>query len=586
MANNFRPGVSHRSQLLNTFGGTRRLQWAMDEQAEAFGYGPAPLCLNGGFGGGKTLCTTRKILYLSSLFPGNRGVIARRVGDELRKTTMVSFFKDCPPEAYMNGGRRADQEKILRLNPVKCEDGIVRSSEILFLHLDDPAIQHILRGLEINWFLLDQAEEMEEEMFDTLLRRLGRWDQAYVPPWLIAQEEAQGRKWAWWNTPDGLPHPDAKPIPPIYPMITVNPDMETHWVWRRFHRDSSEWQQKWSALGYKMITFNPLNNRFLGKQNRDQLLSADPTWQDKYIYGKWGSSEAAIHKVNPSSILTPQTQEEYDSILSYIRNYCTLYRILDHGDSSPTAVLWFAVDREGNSICYREYYKPRTLISDHRQNVFSLSTVQETGRMEPYTFNIGDPSIHSKTMQKKEGFFSVADEWTDITNGQLPETAVFWSKGNNDELGTRNRISEYLKIDKEHIHPFTKVFGSPRVFFLKRHPEFYPHGCDHTLRELSGQRREKVGQENGKDIFCEDRDKAVPDHTYDCVRYHIASRPPLFSSRPKKSMRGTMLEARMKLKAARKADPNVQKVLRAQEEYMRDRMNSRLSELAARFGKE
>lgn len=564
--------------------GTRRLQWAMDEQAEAFAYGPAPLCLNGGFGGGKTICTTRKILYLSSLFPGNRGVVARRVGDELRKTTMVTFFKDCPPEAYMYGGRRADQEKILRLNPVKCEDGIIRSSEILFLHLDDPNIQHILRGLEINWFLLDQAEEMEEENFDTLLRRLGRWDQAFVPQWLLNQERAQGREWAWWNTPDGLPHPGAKPIPPIYPMITVNPDLETHWVWRRFHEESPEWQEKWRAFGYKMITFNPLHNKFLSKQNRDQLMSADPVWIDKYVYGKWGSSEAQIHKIPDESIITPDSPEAYEGILNHIRNTCTLHRVMDHGDSSPTCVLWYATDDDGNCICYREYYKGRTLISEHRQNVHSLSLMGETGRMEPYTFNIGDPSIHNKTMQKKEGWYSVADEWTDTANGQLPETAIFWAKGNNDEFGTRNRINEYLKVDPNHIHPFTKKMGSPRIFFLKRHPEFYHFGCEHAIRELRAQRREKTGSENGRDVYSDERDPKVPDHGYDPTRYFIASRPPLFTAQRKVALHGTMLEARMKLKRHLKTDRRWQEVLRAQEDYIRQKLHGRIEDLSAQFG--
>ena len=48
----------------------------------------------------------------------------------------------------------------------------------------DPNVQGILKGLEINWFLGDQAEEDPEHMedvFDLLLGRLGRWDLAEVP---------------------------------------------------------------------------------------------------------------------------------------------------------------------------------------------------------------------------------------------------------------------------------------------------------------------------------------------------------------------------------------------------------------------
>jgi hypothetical protein len=51
---------------------------------------------------------------------------------------------------------------VLRLN---------NDSEILCMHLEDPNVQGILKGLEINWFLGDQAEEdpaHPEEVFDLL----------------------------------------------------------------------------------------------------------------------------------------------------------------------------------------------------------------------------------------------------------------------------------------------------------------------------------------------------------------------------------------------------------------------------------
>lgn len=536
--------------------GTRRVQWCAPEQKEAFEYGPSPLCLNGGFGAGKTLTATKKILFISSLFPGNRGVIARRVGDELRKTTMPTFFKDCPPEAYMFGGRRADQEKILNLNPMLCDDGVERRSEILFLHFDDPQIQHILRGLEINWFLLDQAEEMEEEWFTTLLKRLGRWDQAHVPRWIIEAERAQGRDWAWWNTPDGKFRPGARAIPPTYALLSVNPELEYHWVWNRFHEDSDEYQQRWKPLGYKMITMYPLKNRFLPLQNRQELLSADPEWQDRFVYGKWVSGAGSIHKVKPESII-----EGTPEILQWIRNSCTLHRALDHGDSAPTCCLWFAVDDSGNIYCYREYYMPNQLISYHRQQIYSLS------EEERYVFNVADPNIFAPTLQNKSRRFSVADEYKDTT--EAPEhTALFWLPGDNkDELGIRNRINEYLKIDPDRIHPFTKERGSPRFFLIKRNDN-YPQGCVHAIRELKAQRREKIGSDNGRDIYSDDRDKKVPDHSYDCTRYFIASRPPLFNSAKSRRMAGTMIEARKKLKRAIQSNPEW---ARRQEEYIKYR---------------
>lgn len=533
---NFTPARDYRS--LRAPVRKQRIQWASPVAQEAFNYGPAPLCLSGGFGAAKTVTAVQKILYISDLFPGNRGVIARRVGDELRKTTVPSFFKYCPPEAYIYG-RRADQEKILQLNPQMCDDGVLRKSEVLFLHLDDTDIQTVLRGLEINWFLLDQAEEMEEQTFTTLMKRLGRWDQAHVPRWLIDQCRSEGREWPWWNSPDGKPGPGYKPIPPTYPMMTVNPDIETHWVYRLFHEESDEWQNRTRALGYKMFTMNPLDNKFLPAQNRAELLAADPEWQERFVYGKWGATSGQIHKVAPESIV-----EGTPEILEWIRAHCTLHRSMDHGDAAPTCCLWWGTDDSGNVYAYREYYRPNALISEHRQNIHDLS------EGERYTFNLADPSIFSPTMQKNGGRWSVADEYAD-TVGLPAHTAIFWARGDNSEskndFGSRNRISEYLRVDPDRIHPFTKKRGSPRLFLIKR-TESYPWGCNHAIRELRSQRRLKVGSENGKDIYSDERDPDVPDHAYDPTRYFIASRPPLHVAVRSVSLRGTAIEARRQLK--------------------------------------
>src|SRR4051794_3282013 len=90
--------------------------WASPAQEAAWNYGPYPHVLSGGFGAGKTYLGCRKVLLYSDLYPKNRIVIFRWVGRELRQTTMATFFKMCPPQLYNRGGRRNDQEGLLRLN--------------------------------------------------------------------------------------------------------------------------------------------------------------------------------------------------------------------------------------------------------------------------------------------------------------------------------------------------------------------------------------------------------------------------------------------------------------------------------------
>lgn len=539
--------------LIGRGSGPKVFDVASEIQATAFAYGPAPACASGGFGAGKTVWGCAKGILLNDVYWNNRGVIARKTWEDLRKTTLPTLLKFLPPSTYRYGGKFAPSEKLIELNPrvLPCEECAVAhvqgarrrcancqevpGSQFLLLHLDDPETEHVIKGLEINWFLIDQAEDVAEEIFDLLTRRLGRWDQAIVPEMAMRMHEHQtGTNWAWWSA-DGT-----KAVPPTYAMLTCNPDHLYHWIYRRFHEESPDHWEKtipdpqdpesgrmvgYHDLGYRLFHFPSMSNKFLTKQNRSALLAGDESFQRRYVRGEWGIPEGTIHEV-PKEAIIPGSPE----VLDWIRTHCTLHRSMDHGDSAPTAVLWWGTDREGHLFAYREYYQPNKLVQDHRQNITALS------RGERYAFNVADPSIFHQGVQKEGKRWTVIDEWTDCR--ALPrETALFWTKGDKDELGTRDRISQFLRpiggdIDREtkkekpRPHPITREMGFwPRLFLVTK-TSSYPHGCDHAIRETRAQRRVKVGTENGKPTFSDDRDETVPDHAYDCVRYFVASRPP------------------------------------------------------------
>jgi len=497
---NFIPGPQH---------GPRILKFANDEQREAFNYGPYPLMASGGYGSGKTYALCLKAMYLSDMYPGNRGLIARKQGEKLKKTTMKTFFKVCPPQAYLYGSR-SDQAKTLTLN---------NGSEILWSQLDDSEIIELLRGLEINWFLIDQAEEVSEEVIEVLMRRLGRWDQATVPQQLIDRERAQGREWPWYNDETG------RPLPPTYAMFACNPDHELHWIYRRFHEESPEWKETYRKQGYRMIHFDSTKNVFLPEQNKALLLEGTKEFIDRFVHGKWGIPEGQIHKINPLSILKWSPEVE-----AYLAD-CKLSRTLDHGESSPTACVWWAIDKWGNLIAYREYYQPDRLISYHRQKLYDLSlkkvvtkiagTTQEEWVQEKYSSEIADPSIFNPRTQRGLSV-SVAEEYYEVNEAKSDaHSAIWWMRGDNNELGTRNRINEFLRVDKDHKHPITGKLGAPRLYFIERSSD-YPYGCNEVIRETRAQRRIKIGTQDGRDVFSDDRDESIVDHAYDTLRYRVA----------------------------------------------------------------
>lgn len=484
--------------------GPQTIEWASAQQEEVFRYGPAPILAAGGFGSGKTAGLALKALWLSDTFPNNRGVVGRKVWEELKHTTLPTFFKWCRPEFYQPHGKRSDTEKYLRLN---------NGSEILWMHMENAETENVIRGLEINWFFLDQAEEIDEQLFDLLLSRLGRWDKAEVPQ-AVLDARPKDQPWQWTDV-------NGRAIVPTYAMLACNPDSELHWLYRRFHPDSREHQDKWSQQGYKMVNFDSRDNKFLTKQNKSALLQQDESFVRRFVEGVWGMPEGTIHKVDGSS-LVPGTQD----LITFLKRSCRLHRGMDHGDASPTACLWTAVNREGDIFVFREYYQPDKLISYHRGAISSLSVGEQ------YGVQVADPSIFHKTAQKYGGMWSVADEYSDVKSLSR-QTVLNWTPGDNDEMGTRNRISELLRpLEEERVHPLASFdpvkYGQakgkfPRLFFITRTAE-YPQGCDNLLRELRAQRRVRIGTDNGRPIFSDERDESISDHAYDALRYLVASR--------------------------------------------------------------
>jgi len=529
VANNYSPKKAHRTAKHETV----RVDWASPQQRMAFEYGPYPLCLSGGYGASKTFAGILKMLYFCDQFPRNRVLIARKQWTDLQKTTMATFFKICPETAYIYGGRRADGDKYLRLN---------NGSEILWAHLDSPETENMIQGIEINAFMIDQAEEVHEEIVEKLETRLGRWDMTKVPDSVIARfVNRYGVSWPWLD-------PHGRPIPPTFSILTCNPDTKLHWIYRRFHQDSPEhWERtmedpsdtrkrkrllSYHDLHYKMINMRSIDNKHLTDQNRMKLMSRDKSFISRYVMGEWGMPEGTIHNVSKKSLIEP-TPENLRILKASARAH---HRSFDHGDTAPACCLWWEIDQDGNYIVTREYYKENALISQHRHNIYELSK-EDTDRGAHYSSNYADPSIFNKTMQSKGGRYSASDEYEDKSYD--PDTAIFWMQGDNDEFGTRNRINELLAEDPKRTHPITGELGAPRLYFVSR-TEHYPNGCFHSVQQLEAQRRVKIGMSLGKPIFSDERDTKITDHAYDTIRYFVASRARAPSSRPKaKPLRGT-----------------------------------------------
>lgn len=432
-------------------------------------------CFSGGFNNGKTFAGCLKALTLLTTFNGYRIAICRQTYANLKRTTMQTFFKLCPPEIVQ---RHNEQDGLTVLK---------NGSQINWMHLDNVA-ESDLRGLEVNGILVDQAEETEQKVYDVLDARIGRWDNVEIPAELLQRFPE------WPKSPQG------KYLAPSYMMLLVNPDTQYHYIFRKYHPDSLE------RNGRYFFVEGEWDKSLGSEESYNEAILRDPEYVNKYVKGEWGISTAQIHRVLPDSLLDAES-----SLIDRIKRKGNLFRSLDHGDSSPTCCLWFAVI-DGVYICYREYYVGNEVISNHRRNIHDLSFGEQ------YSANYADPQIFKKTAQKTGGFWTVADEYLDKTIKAPP---LAWIPADNNEFATRNRVNELLYPREQYKHPISGLSPAPGLYFIKRSTE-YPYGAYHAISQLQSQRRKLEGYIDGKAIYSDEREDGVTDHAYDPTRYFIA----------------------------------------------------------------
>lgn len=449
---------------------------------EAFYYATARnQCNSGGFNSGKTFGACLKLFTLLSTFPGYRVIIGRQVRADLMKTTYQTFFKIC------------GQDMVLRNNEQEGLTILKNGSRVIWIHLDNVE-ESTLRGIESNSIYIDQPEEVEEKVIDILDARLGRWDDVTVPQYLLDANP---------NWPKNIL--TGKYIVPSYFMLTPNPDTQFHWIYRKYHPQSLDRKPDY------FFVESQWDPKLGSKESYTNALDHDEEWVSKYVKGQWGISNAQIHRVWGESFL-----EYSPELLATIKRKGNLFRILDHGESSPTSCLWVA-SYGGVYIFYREYYVPNKIVSEHRRAINDLS------EDEYYSVSYADPSIFDTAPKKQAGFWSVADEYSskDIDRGNKPSKPISWTPADNNEFATRNRINELLRPREYFKNPLTQVSPAPGIYFIKRSSD-YPYGCYNSISELGAQRRKLIGYEDGKAVYSDEREETIKDHAYDCVRYFVA----------------------------------------------------------------
>lgn len=122
------------------------------------------LCYGGAMGGGKSYVSMACAVLLAKFYPGSLWCVIRESLPTLKKTSLRTFWKICPKHFVLSYNQ---QDMTVTFN---------NGSQILFMaedYANDKDFDRF-KGLEVNGFILEQIEELNEGLLDVCFIRAGR----------------------------------------------------------------------------------------------------------------------------------------------------------------------------------------------------------------------------------------------------------------------------------------------------------------------------------------------------------------------------------------------------------------------------
>lgn len=209
-----------------------------------------------GFGGAirgtKTWGSLAALIALCRLYPGSRWAIVRQDLPTLRRNTIPSF----------NKLRSLARNFVGEINQSVWTAQCMNGSELLFFPEGlerDPDLDR-WKGLEVNGFLLEEANELSEKTFSKAIERAGSW---FIPP------------------SDERPDP-IQPLPLV--LCTFNPAQ--NWVRRVFY---DPWKSGTIEPPFYFLPTTIQDNPYAPESYKASLKNLPPQEYKRFVLGDWES---------------------------------------------------------------------------------------------------------------------------------------------------------------------------------------------------------------------------------------------------------------------------------------------------------
>lgn len=281
----------------------------------------------GGYGNGKTLAACIKVVELCVNFKDNFFLVGRLKGTDLEASTKKTLLDLIAP--WLESGYA---EHKVKDNKIVFGNG----SQIVFRHLEDVYASGI-SGMNLGGFYVDQAEETEESVFNTLTARLRR---------PVVDENG--------NTG------------PRMGILTFN--MAGHnWIWRLFKKKMGKDKKPiTNPEDFTLIEASTLDNAaHLPEDYLKDLMSKDKEWIARYVYGSWDVFAGQIFDdFDPAKHVVTHREPHPGSVI---------FLGIDPGYVDPFAAVWLAIEPGGQHYIFAEHYQTGKTTEWHAQLIRAIS---------------------------------------------------------------------------------------------------------------------------------------------------------------------------------------------------------------------
>ena len=201
------------------------------------------LLFGGAAGGGKSYVSLATLIVLAKLYPGCKSFVIRESLPTLKRTTIPSFYKLCPPK-FIESYNQTEQV-------IKFTNGSTMTFFPENFYMDKNLTR--LDGIEANFFLIEEGQEIQKKTFEKCKLRAGR----HI-----------------------IPNMEQQPTPMI--MITCNPSQ--NWTKTMFY---DPYVEGTLPKDYFYMQSLMLDNPALPESYLEGLENLDEITKEIFVKGNW-----------------------------------------------------------------------------------------------------------------------------------------------------------------------------------------------------------------------------------------------------------------------------------------------------------